>query len=287
MSPQDSAYHQPFAGPVEKRARYECHLARDCILPLLARWGIQLNGARVLDLGCGSGGLAVAIAESGAECWGVDLRPERIAYASQMAAEHGVAVHLLAADILELNSFSQPFDLVVLSEVVEHLGDPAHVGALLRWCRDHLSAEGRIYVSFPPWFGPFAGHQAGWPRIRYIPWYHLLPNVLQRLLAPERVVAYRRFAQELNHLAVGSFEKHLQEADLVIEKRELYLLRPEFRYRYGLPALRSSLLARIPVLREVGTMGAYYLLRYGREHPAGDLFQRDPGPAARGIGGDR
>jgi SAM-dependent methyltransferase len=262
MSSQDSPYHRPFVGPVEKRALYEYHLARDCILPLLGRWGIRLEGTRVLDLGCGTGGLAVAMAERGADCWGVDLRPERIACASQTAAEHGVTVHFLAGDILDLDRLAQLFDLIVLSEVVEHLGDLAHVGALLRWCRDHLSADGRIYGSFPPWFGPFAGHQAGWPRIRHIPWYHLLPDVLKRLLAPERVAAYLRFAQELNHLTLGSFEKHLQEAGLVLEKRELYLVRPEFRHRYGLPELRSSLLAHIPVLREVGTTGAYYLLSH-------------------------
>ena len=260
MSKMDSPYDHPFDGSVEKRALYEYHLACDCILPLLVRWGLELEGAHVLDVGCGSGGLIVAIAEGGAACWGVDLRPERIAYASQMAADHGVTVHLIAGDILELDSCAQTFDLIVLSEVVEHLGDLANVRALLRWCRDHLAADGCIYVSFPPWFGPFAGHQAGWSRIRYIPWYHLLPGAVQRLLAPEHVSAYLGFTQELNHLTIGAFEKIIRQVALAVVHKELYLIRPEFYHRYGVPVLRSGLLARIPVLREIATLGVYYLL---------------------------
>lgn len=260
MTIEDKPYDNPFGGSVEKRALYEYHLALDCILPLLARWGINIKGAQILDLGCGSGGMTVALAESGAECWGVDLRAERIAHASKMAADHDVTVHLLVGNILEMDSFQQAFDLVVMSEVVEHLGNLANVKALLQWCREYLVPQGYAYVSFPPWFSPFAGHQAGWPRIRFIPWYHLLPDTVKKLLAPDHALAYLKFAQELDHLTVGAFETLLQQVGLAIARKELYLIRPEYYYRYGVPELRSALLARIPVLREVSTMGAYYLL---------------------------
>jgi len=287
MSKDDRPYDDPFSGSVEKRALYEYHLAQDCILPLLARWGVDVQDARALDVGCGSGGLVVALAERGAQCWGIDLQPERIAHASKMAADHGVAVQLLAGDVLEIGNFGGAFDLVVLSEVVEHLEHLANVETLLGWCRERLSADGRAYVSFPPWFSPFAGHQAGWDRIRYVPWFHLLPGPVQRLVAGARGPAYIEFTQELNQLTIGTFERIIGKAGLAIAHKELYLIRPEFYRRYGVPALRSGLLARIPVLREVTTMGAYYLLGGCGKRPGDDAFQADVRQGSRSVGSDR
>lgn len=258
-SPNDP-YRKPFEGSAHDRARYEYQLSLDSTLPLLRRWGIDPDGLWVMDLGCGSGGLVVALAARGAHCLGVDLRPERIQAGREMAAQEGVEVDLRTGDIRQMGDLAQRFDLVILSEIVEHLETTAHVEELLVWCRDQLSPNGRIYVSFPPWFSPFAGHQAGWARIRYIPWYHLLPDRLKALLAPGHAPAYREFARELNHLTIGAFETILQRADLAVVRRDLYLTRPEYRYRYGIPELRSRLLARIPVIREGVAMGAYYLL---------------------------
>jgi 2-polyprenyl-3-methyl-5-hydroxy-6-metoxy-1,4-benzoquinol methylase len=162
-------YKNPFGGSPERRAGYEYRLTLDCILPLLESWDIDVRGKRVLDLGCGSGGLLVALAENGARGTGVDLKEERIIEAQRMARQHSVEVQFLAGDVLTMDCFEKPFDLVILSEVVEHLIYRSEVEALLFWCWKNLNFSGNVYVSFPPWFGPFAGHQAGWPGIRYIP----------------------------------------------------------------------------------------------------------------------
>jgi 2-polyprenyl-3-methyl-5-hydroxy-6-metoxy-1,4-benzoquinol methylase len=253
-------YCRPFEGSAEHRALYEYQLSLDCTVPLLIRWGIDPDGLWVMDLGCGSGGLVLALAAQGAHCLGVDLRPERIQAGREMAAQQQVEVDLRTGDILRMGALERRYDLVILSEIVEHLETAAYVLELLMWCREQLSPKGRIYVSFPPWFSPFAGHQAGWEVIRYIPWYHLLPDRLKKLLAPGHALAYLEFAQELNHLTIHTFEKIAKQAGLEPVSRELYLIRPEYRYRYGIPELRSSPLARIPVIREFVAMGAYYLL---------------------------
>ena len=255
----DGAYENPFRGSPERLAHYEYRLAFDFTLPFLDRWGVGAQRKSVLDLGCGAGGLSVALAESGAQCVGVDLREEQIAVASRLAAEHGVVARFLVGDILTMD-LPECFDLVILNEVVEHLVNLSNVEAMLRWCRQHLAPQGATYASFPPWWSPFAGHQAGWPRIRYIPWYHLLPYRLKRLLAPEEAPAYRRYSKELNRLTIGSFEKTVRQAGLMIDRRELYFLRPEYHFRYGVPAIRLPFLDKIPVVREVATSGAYYLL---------------------------
>lgn len=256
----DNPYQEAFRSSPGRRAQYEYRLGLDLTLPLLERWGVGLGGLRVLDLGCGCGGLSVALAESGAECWGVDLLAERITYALKLASQHGVTIQFLVGDILEMDGCETPFDLVILSETVEHLGRVSHVETLLRWCRRQLAQSGKVFVSFPPWFSPFAGHQAGWPGIRYIPWYHLMPGMLKRLLVPKQAGAYVDFMKELNRLTLGAFERLVNQAGLNIERRDLYALRPEFKLRYGVPEMRLPAFGEFGLAREVMTTGAYYLL---------------------------
>jgi 2-polyprenyl-3-methyl-5-hydroxy-6-metoxy-1,4-benzoquinol methylase len=256
----ENPYDRPFESSAEHRARYEYRIGLDCILPLLRAWDVEPKGLRVLDLGCGSGGLAVALAVSGARCSGIDLKADRIQEAVEMAARHGVNVDFQVGDVLQMLKPEGCFDLVVLSEVVEHLGTVRRVADLLAWCHEQLAPHGKIYVSFPPWYGPFAGHQAGWPGIRYIPWYHLLPTSAKKSLVPSQYAAYVQYVEGLNRLTIRAFERCTSSAGLTIVRRELYLLRPEYRFRYGVPQLRWSLLAAVPLLRELATSGAYYLL---------------------------
>lgn len=54
--------------------------------------------ARVLDLGCGTGTLAVLLAELGHEVVGVDLSPRMLQRAEEKARQHGVEVDLRLGD---------------------------------------------------------------------------------------------------------------------------------------------------------------------------------------------
>jgi SAM-dependent methyltransferase len=154
----------------------------------------------------------------------------------------------------------QQFDLIILSEFVEHLVNDRNVAEVLGCLKNALTPDGRIYVSFPPWFNPFAGHQAGWPVIRFIPWFHIIPDTLKYAIAPRHTERYLQFARELNRLTISSFEQILSELTFTVIKKELFHLRPEFKLRYGVPIVRSSILGNIPIIGEITTTGAFYLL---------------------------
>lgn len=259
------SYSDPFTD-FERRMRYEYHLARDCLLPQLSRWGIKFEGAKILDLGCGSGGFAVALAENSAVCLGIDLNVSHIQHACRLASERLINAEFVAADILKPNEldkilYGRSFHLIILSEFVEHLVSRENVCLLLNQAKKFLAPEGRLYVSFPPWFNPYGGHQAGWPIIRCIPWFHLIPNRLKCLVAPRQAVKYLEFFRELNHLTIGGFEAILEEARLKVTRRDLFHFRPEYYWRYGVPTIRATYFARIPIIREITTTGAFYLLR--------------------------
>jgi 2-polyprenyl-6-hydroxyphenyl methylase / 3-demethylubiquinone-9 3-methyltransferase len=85
-----------------------------------------LSDARALDVGCGGGILAEAMARSGARVLGIDLSQAVLDVAELHAIESNVAVEYRAIAAEEL-AIEQPgaFDLVTCMEMLEHVPDPA------------------------------------------------------------------------------------------------------------------------------------------------------------------
>lgn len=61
---------------------------------------------RLIDLGCGTGRLLIPFAQRGAWCLGVDLSAEMIRVTASKAATAGVEVHLVQANLVELNGIA-------------------------------------------------------------------------------------------------------------------------------------------------------------------------------------
>lgn len=93
-------------------------------------------GGSVLDLGCGAGRLANALAARGLHVTGVDVHPGMVAHLSP-------AVTGVCADIVGL-SLERTYDVVVLaSHLVNHDRDAA---AFLATCRRHVANDGVALV---------------------------------------------------------------------------------------------------------------------------------------------
>ena len=102
------------------------------INPLRLDWidGIApLNGQRVLDVGCGGGILADAMARKGADVLGIDLAEKSLKVAQLHALEAGtshITYRLVAAEALAAE-MPDHFDVVTCMEMLEHVPDPASV----------------------------------------------------------------------------------------------------------------------------------------------------------------
>jgi SAM-dependent methyltransferase len=70
------------------------------------------SGLRVLDAGCGDAGLAVALAQRGADVTGLDVDPRMLASGRARAFASGVAVQLVRGDIRALPFSDRSFDVV-------------------------------------------------------------------------------------------------------------------------------------------------------------------------------
>ncbi|MDR1968364.1 MAG: bifunctional 2-polyprenyl-6-hydroxyphenol methylase/3-demethylubiquinol 3-O-methyltransferase UbiG [Burkholderiaceae bacterium] len=105
-----------------------------------------LNGACVLDVGCGGGILADAMARKGADVLGIDLADKSLKVAQLHALEvqtSRVAYRQIAAEAL---AQEQPaaFDLVTCMEMLEHVPDPA---AIVHACAALVKPGGWAFFS--------------------------------------------------------------------------------------------------------------------------------------------
>ena len=91
-------------------APWDIGRAQVAVEALIADGGVR---GRVLDLGCGTGDNAIAMAHAGASVLGVDIVPAAIEKARARAAARGVGLELLVADALELGALGRVFDVVL------------------------------------------------------------------------------------------------------------------------------------------------------------------------------
>ncbi|MCA0174914.1 MAG: bifunctional 2-polyprenyl-6-hydroxyphenol methylase/3-demethylubiquinol 3-O-methyltransferase UbiG [Proteobacteria bacterium] len=117
--------------------------------PLRLQWiasHAALRGARVLDVGCGGGILAEAMAREGAQVLGIDLSPKPLAVAELHALEQGVAGVSYREVAVEALAAEQPaaFDVVTCMEMLEHVPDPASV---VRACAALVKPGGHVLFS--------------------------------------------------------------------------------------------------------------------------------------------
>ena len=152
------------------RTKFEREVAE----PWDAYFGIDLvpllRGARVLDLGCFTGGRSVAWAEryGCAALVGIDVAPHFAAAARQFATARGAPARFLVARSETLPFADASFDAVLSSDVFEHVQD---VERTLRECHRVLRPGGRMFVVFPGFYHPLEHHLSlvtGVPGIHYV-----------------------------------------------------------------------------------------------------------------------
>ncbi|MFC3579751.1 SAM-dependent methyltransferase [Sphingomonas hylomeconis] len=102
-------------------------------------------GMRVLDIGCGWGGMALYLhAKTGAEVLGVTLSEEQIKVARRRAEDAGVA-DKVKFELIDYRHVTGQFDRIVSVGMFEHVG-PAHYKAFFRKCRELLTSEGVMLI---------------------------------------------------------------------------------------------------------------------------------------------
>ena len=109
----------------------------------------QLSTITVLDIGCGNGSqLSLPLARGGFSVTGIDPDESSIAHAVKLSEDAPSARFLCAS----VNDIAETFDVVILSEVLEHVVDPS---GLLKSGVRRLNPGGLVIVTTPNGYGEF------------------------------------------------------------------------------------------------------------------------------------
>jgi len=105
----------------------------------------SLSGKRALDVGCGGGILAEAMAQRGAQVRGIDLAERSLQVAELHALESGTTAEYerIAAEDLAARE-PGAWDVVTCMEMLEHVPDP---GSTVRACANLVRPGGWVFFS--------------------------------------------------------------------------------------------------------------------------------------------
>jgi ubiquinone/menaquinone biosynthesis C-methylase UbiE len=132
--------------------RYSHRKRIDCIKNLIP----YSNYDKALDIGCGCGVYSMLMGKKGYSVEGIDINSISLSKAKKWANEENIStkVNFQNMDVHNLAFPDNYFDLIIASEVIEHLNRP--MGALKEIARV-LKPNGKLIVTMPnlfslPWF---------------------------------------------------------------------------------------------------------------------------------------
>lgn len=182
----------------------------------------NLSGKKVLDFGCGMGGMTLWLDKHyDCDVKGIDIDSNHIEISNMLKAKHGKEhVQFILQDIVK-QPLNEEFDFIFLNDVAEHI-HPDYLVPIFTQLRKQLKPGGIIFVSYPPWEGPYASHLNS---VFKIPWAQYWPRGIMleklkkrnRMLVGEKDLMSEFFA--LNHLNHKMLTKIIGKAGLRIERR--------------------------------------------------------------------
>ncbi len=220
---------------------YQYKLGREFLVPYLESKGIRTKGVRVCEIGSAEGGILFAFYEKGENyCIGTDIEEIRLQGGRKIAQIFGYSIDFVRHNILADNiptEWSGAFDIVVLRDVIEHLDYPA---LALQNIHKMLKEGGVLFITFPPYFSPFGGHQHllhnFWGNFPYI---HLLPEgIFSKLIASGRQADRVEVARlKKNTFTVEKFFDAVNSCNFEIVEERYFLIRPVYKFKFGLPTI--------------------------------------------------
>ena len=223
----------------------------------------NISKEKVLEIGCAEAGLLKFYSEKGAICSGIELSDIR--YKNGVLLNQDNSINLFQADICDPKSYENKlvgkYDIIVIRDVIEHIEDKKQALANMY---DILKPGGKLFMSFPPKYCAYSGHQQTIPKIiGKIPYLHLLPNLiyksyLQFIGCPEKKIDYLIDTKK-TRISIKNMESIIKVIGFNVKKKSNWFIRPAYSFRFGLQPLKNPF-SSFPFLDELLCNGILFLL---------------------------
>ena len=237
------------------------------VIPFIEKTYALKPDARILEIGCGTGGVLAAFLERGYQGAGVEIDAYSLDFAKEKLAKYiqsGQAITVLK-DIYQINpetDLNGKFDLIVLKDVIEHI---PHQERLMEKMKELLLPGGAVYLGFPPWQMPFGGHQQMCHSkiLSRLPYFHLLPMPVYKAV----LKAFKENPDGLAEIketgiSIERFEKIAKDAGYKITDKAYFVINPIYEYKFNLKVRKQSkIIGSIPYLRDFLTTSVFYLIQ--------------------------
>jgi len=205
------------------------------VIAFLERAGVTVRG-RVLDAGCGGGGMPLSLAEEASAVVGIDPVERFHDAGVRLGRERGLRnLHFALADGMALPFRDGSFDLVLSHAVIEHVADAP---LYLRECARVLAPQGHVYLSTAPYLS-FAG--AHLPRLKVPVPLHLIFG---------RRLAFATFRVLARH-AAWALKEPANENSFITAARRGEIKHDDLLEKVRVARLRNQIAAaRLRIVRE-------------------------------------
>jgi SAM-dependent methyltransferase len=236
------------------------------VIPFIEEAFAVKPGMRVLEIGCGEGGVLKAFIDKGLIGTGVELDEIRLVLAREWMAdelEQG-KVTFFSKDIYKTSyeELGGAFDIIVLKDVIEHIYDQQK---LIERMKSFLKTNGVIFFGFPPWYMPFGGHQqickGRW--LSKLPYYHLLPAPLYKWILRSNGENWEEMLEiKKTGISIERFERICKATGYKLVHQTHFLINPIYEYKFGWKSrTQFKLVSVLPFVRNFFTSCVYYLIQ--------------------------
>ncbi len=236
------------------------------VLPFIEERFELKPGMRVLEIGCGEGGVLKAFIDRNVIGVGVELDEPRLVNARVWLNEEIAAgkISFISKNIYDTNAtdLGGKFNVIILKDVIEHIYNQPK---LMAYMQTFLAENGIVFFGFPPWQMPLGGHQqickSKW--LSKIPYYHLLPMRLYKWILKKNGENWKEMVEiKETGISIERFEKIVKQTGYHILNKTHYLLNPIYEYKFGWkPRKQFKLIKAIPWIRNFFTSCVYYSIQ--------------------------
>ena len=228
----------------------------------------DVTNKRILEIGCAEAGLLKFYHKKGAVCSGIELSDIR--YNNALLLDKRNEINLFQADICNPTSYKKHikknFDMIIMRDVIEHIDNKR---IALSNIFNILKPGGKLFMSFPPKYCAYSGHQQTISNLfGKLPYIYMLPDVIYKkylrlISCPEKKIEYLILTKK-TRISIRKMHEIVNSLGFNILNQSKWFSRPAYAFRFNFPKIKNPF-SFIPILDEIFSNGVLYLLEKPKE----------------------